>query len=333
MGQFAKLEENLMRKRLQDVFPLLNAWLVGPGSARSEAPGFRQIVEDFFDTKKCQLSAQKEWSTTVRKSDESKERGRLVAAHLWPKRGNAALLEQHLGVSTSQLRTGRNGLLLCSGIEKAFDALQLTFVLEQGQLVCRVLDKKIAQASIFEHKAKGDIVKSTRKQDWFETVEGKALHFKTSARPFHRILWLHAICALTQQQLNGWEPLSPLAVGLQQRALACLRRMSNHKFNEIEVGGDETGDETSGDDNDDANFEDSSSNASSSGGDNDDDNLENSSSKAGGWTAAAGTPETLQEALNLQEASPAASTQEDLHETPVPKTKAAKRRERQQKRA
>jgi len=103
----------------------------------------------------------------------------------------------------------RNGLLLYTPIKRAFDSSQIVIIYESDSLVLHLLDRSIANDFLWE-KAKqmcGSryIQPSTATMKLkFKDLDGKALTFTTSHRPYFRCLNFHARSARRYALEKGW---------------------------------------------------------------------------------------------------------------------------------
>jgi hypothetical protein len=126
----------------------------------------------------------------------------LTAAHLWPFAKHQFAAEVGL-TSDDVISNPRNGLLMCSAIENAFDRKQVCFIFDPQTGLCFcVLDSKIR-----EQVATPDGVT-------FSELDGRELYCGVNKRlPFRRVLSTHAwfsICEYIPRE-KCWEfsALSP----------------------------------------------------------------------------------------------------------------------------
>jgi len=138
------------------------------------------------------------------------EKDNLVAGHLWPARAAGREIQQ-LGLQPSDILCGRNGILMCNGIEKAFDRLQLCFLPDtNGDLVVRILDDKLAMYDFRTYDEDNSPPKKRTgdKNRQFLSIEGRKLCYKNP--PWRRVLWLHAYVAIGHMQKCAWNACNPL---------------------------------------------------------------------------------------------------------------------------
>lgn len=130
-------------------------------------------------------------------------------------------------------------MLLCGGIEKAFDRLELCFLPDvNGDLCVHVLDNQLAKYDFISYvgnretrylatKPRPNLLEPTKplfngELTTFENLDGRQLNFKTP--PFRRILWLHALCAMGHKEKNMWTPCRPLTFSVESDR--AFRRLS-----------------------------------------------------------------------------------------------------------
>jgi len=103
----------------------------------------------------------------------------------------------------------RNGLLLYTPIKRAFDSSQIVIIYESDSLVLHLLDRSIANDFLWE-KAKQMCGSRYRQPSAatmklrFRDLDGKALTFTTSHRPYFRCLNFHARSARRYALEQGW---------------------------------------------------------------------------------------------------------------------------------
>ncbi len=211
----------------------LNPWAAGAGSARSEAPEFRNRLTKYYKTSACMVSDVKNYR--IRSVKKGEARFSVTGAHLWPNRANPNDLA-HLGLAPANARDCRNGLLLSSGIEKAFDALQVTFLLnKEHSFVLRVLDDQIAAYDHVLYSGAKSYANRSSGAQTFSAIDGMTLKYGANP-PYRRILWLHAHCALAQMEKNGWTPVSQLSV-THEADMNVFRRLSGENPYAVVVWG------------------------------------------------------------------------------------------------
>jgi hypothetical protein len=214
----AIIESNTMK-----AFTTLNPWAQGPGSARSERHDMVAELALYYGEKKCMVVP----STKVKN---------VIGAHIWPLHAFPGRMVE-LGLHHAAVHHARNGLFLTCGIEKAFDKLQVTFLLDkEGGFRLRVLDNKLAQVSFINYSGNQDKSKwgSSVSTTNFKAIDGDELVFPANKPPYRRLLWLHAHWALRHMLTMQWEPIDPLAVQAEGD-LSTMRKLSEtNPFSKIE---------------------------------------------------------------------------------------------------
>jgi len=124
----------------------------------------------------------------------------VLAAHIAPASSNITKLS-FIGMDSNDVRSSRNGLLLAFGFEKAFDALQLSFIKDpnplSNKLVVKIWDSEIRNRSIW------DVSKPYGKKNYtIGSFEGRPLILGTHL-PFKRALFFQAL-----QAANKWNNLN-----------------------------------------------------------------------------------------------------------------------------
>ncbi|CAF3007197.1 unnamed protein product [Rotaria sp. Silwood2] len=111
------------------------------------------------------------------------------------------------GLRFSDLNSYRNGLLMYTSIEQAFDRKELCFIYNpfQGELVLKILHKGyggIMETMVLD-KNDQNLYKNYIK---FKDIDGKALSLPLNVYPFRRLLNWDARCAHEYAKNKKWIP-------------------------------------------------------------------------------------------------------------------------------
>jgi hypothetical protein len=115
----------------------------------------------------------------------------VTSGNIWPKHTLGLQLHE-FGLEKHDVSNVRNFLRLHSSVEKAFDCKRLTFVPQNDNIVCHVLDPKILPLPI------GATGRS------FIDFHLQPLHFRNIQRPLRRLLAVHVQKALRHAVHQGW---------------------------------------------------------------------------------------------------------------------------------
>jgi hypothetical protein len=208
---------------IMKAFANLNPWAQGPGSSRSERHDIAAKLQNYYGKRECMVVS-------------STKPVNVIGAHIWPLHAFPERMVE-LELDFDAVHHARNGLFLTKGIEKAFDKLQVTFLLDkEGVFRLRVLDDQLAKVSIVDYSGCQDKEKwaaSPAKKN-FKLVDGKELVFPPDKPPYRRILWLHAHWALRHMLTMRWEPVNRLAVQAEGD-LSAMRKLSEaNPFSKID---------------------------------------------------------------------------------------------------
>ena len=141
----------------------------------------------------------------------------IICAHIWPKLTMGKGLSA-LGLDRSDVNSPRNFLRLHKSIERAFDKKRLCFSynMEGGDIrfVVSILDPDLLQET---YEADGNTVS-------FSQLDNLPCHYKfvPPAKPFVRLIAVHAIKALENAQALGWVDAGEIPAR-RQRALDLAR--------------------------------------------------------------------------------------------------------------
>jgi len=115
----------------------------------------------------------------------------VIASHIWKSETRGEGLE-HFGLQKTDIHNNRNGLLLCKGIEEAFDRKQVCFIYDflHNKLMFFVADQTLLDRYVFPSKT----VK-------FSDVDGLPLMCGPDSMPYRRLLSWHAYLTLEKY---GW---------------------------------------------------------------------------------------------------------------------------------
>lgn len=135
-------------------------------------------------------------------------RGVVRASHIWKYCTNGTGLSE-FGLRYSDLHSYRNGLLLYTTIEQAFDRKELCIIYDpfQGKLILKVLNKGddgIMESMILDKNDQALYKNYTK----FKDIDGKPLCLPNNVYPFRRLLNWHARCAHEYAKTKKWIPES-----------------------------------------------------------------------------------------------------------------------------
>ena len=149
----------------------------------------------------------------------------IIASHLF-RRANQHIASDLLGID--DIDCDKNGLLLFSPIEKAYDDFNLGFVKNKdGQLVCKIFNRNILTDLLYDNltlKEKNELINShLLPSDWrngtepiyatgtefnlrttYKELDGRPLALKNLNRPYHRCLCFQARLALSKAREKNW---------------------------------------------------------------------------------------------------------------------------------
>jgi len=128
------------------------------------------------------------------------------ASHIWRYCTQGVGLNE-FGLRYSDLNSYRNGLLLYTSIEQAFDCKQLCFCYNpfQGKLVVKILHKGVdgIMDNMVLHKNDQSLYKDHTR---FKDIDGKPLTLPENIYPFRRLLNWHSRCAHEYAKTKKWIP-------------------------------------------------------------------------------------------------------------------------------
>jgi hypothetical protein len=223
--------DRLLWQQQENNLALLDCWSLGAGDALSEAEGFRDQLRDYIGGECCQLTGLSKQTGDHLPSDWYLY---LRASHLYPLRAGGLKFAMLFGLGPEEMRSPKNGLLLCLGIERAYDRLQAAFLLtKSGELVFRVLDKSLRfecflTYGLSPNKKRALQLTSNKESYCFASIDGNALQITTKSPPYRRILWAHARCALAHKAKCGWIALAEesLNFAMEKENMLRFRRLS-----------------------------------------------------------------------------------------------------------
>lgn len=133
-------------------------------------------------------------------------RDAVRASHIWKYSTNGIGLTE-FGLHYSDLNNYRNGLLMYTTIEQAFDRKELCFVYDpfQGKLLLKVLHKGvdgIMEDMILDKNHQKLYQNCTQ----FKDIDGAPLNLPANVYPFRRLLNWHARCAHEYAKTKKWIP-------------------------------------------------------------------------------------------------------------------------------
>ena len=130
------------------------------------------------------------------------------ASHIWKYSTHGAGLTE-FGLRYNDLNSYRNGLLMYTSIEQAFDRKELCFLYDpfQGKFLLKILhkgDDGIAEAMVLDKNDQ----KLYKNYTQFKDIDGKSLNLPENIYPFRRLLNWHARCAHEYAKTKKWIPES-----------------------------------------------------------------------------------------------------------------------------
>lgn len=131
--------------------------------------------------------------------DQFFARDSVIAGHIWKHETAGEGLEE-FGLQCKDLHNPRNGILMCSGFEKAFDVKQVCLLVDRirsDNLVVKVLDPELLDV-------KDPTFVSPSTTVTFAAINGRSLAHPTDKVPFRRILDFHAKCSFRVAAAKGW---------------------------------------------------------------------------------------------------------------------------------
>jgi hypothetical protein len=117
----------------------------------------------------------------------------VKAAHIYPLKLSRNL-PRYFGLLQKDIWSERNGLLIASGIEQAFDDWKLCFIYNKITARIEVL---ILDPELFDEKIDATDIR-------FSDINGKPLHHPKDCAPFKRFLSLHATRAHNNALYKRW---------------------------------------------------------------------------------------------------------------------------------
>ena len=117
------------------------------------------------------------------------------ASHIW-KYATRGVGLQEFRLNENDISSPRNGMLMCTSIEEAFDVKRLCFLVDKVRQ--HIIYVKVLDPSLMSMRIRDDH-KST-----FSDIDGKQLHHPDGKMPFRRILDWHAKCAYRSAISRSW---------------------------------------------------------------------------------------------------------------------------------
>ena len=121
------------------------------------------------------------------------------ASHIWKHCTEGEGLKE-FGLEPRDLSNPRNGILMCNGIEQAFDVKKLCFLINRitsENLFVKVLDPALLDLALSPIVCEGSITKIC-------DIDGNQLRCPLENLPFRRILDFHAKCSYEKAINKGW---------------------------------------------------------------------------------------------------------------------------------
>lgn len=131
----------------------------------------------------------------------------VIASHIWKRSTHGNGLEE-FGLRLSDVHSPRNGMLLCQGIEQAFDSKKLCFLVDRihsEDIVIKVLDPDLLFGdSAASPSATSTLVIPEHSSLSFADINGRVLQHPSGSYPFRRILDFHAKLCYEGAIARGW---------------------------------------------------------------------------------------------------------------------------------
>ena len=142
----------------------------------------------------------------------------VIASHIWKYCTDGSGLDE-FGLRLTDLHSPRNGLLMASEIEAAFDTKRVAFSfnLLKDEFTFHVLDSRLLETPIIDihtkktaHSMMGYITKPSA-IPLFKDLDNRQMTWAPKARPFRRLLaWHYAVATMTAARHASWHtPESP----------------------------------------------------------------------------------------------------------------------------
>jgi len=117
----------------------------------------------------------------------------LKAAHIWPARQAESFVLEQLCLTTNNVSSPRNGLLLLASIEDVFDKKQICFIYDPflQQLKLQILDPSLGTTKYHPGKK-------------FADLQGQPISLPANKFPFRRLLSAHAWTSFSHARQMNW---------------------------------------------------------------------------------------------------------------------------------
>jgi hypothetical protein len=186
-------EARLSRKRR------LNPWDRESKRSKIRDPLFKRRLIEFYDCKDTS-NTRKLFCQVLNRSYDSEV---VIGSHIWKHETKGEGLDD-FGIKMTEIDSPRNGLILCKGIEEAFDHLRVCFLYDMfnTRLVFHVadpllMDKLVAPSSSLK----------------FRDVDGRELRCPKNKLPYRRLLSWHAYCVMEKfGKLTDFQPFHRLSI-------------------------------------------------------------------------------------------------------------------------
>jgi len=185
-------EARISRKRR------LNPWDRDSKRTKVRDPLFKRRLVEFYDCKDKDDSS-KLFCQVLGRSYGSEN---VIGSHIWKHETKGEGLDD-FGIASTEIDSVRNGLILCKGIEEAFDCLRVCFLYDftKQALVLHVADPCLMDQII--------VPSSSRT---FRQIDGHELRCPKDKLPYRRLLSWHAYCVLEKfNKLGDFKPFHRLS--------------------------------------------------------------------------------------------------------------------------
>jgi len=198
------LEEASLARRKR-----LNPWC-SANRSQGEQSEFKESLLKFYSSRTVQAVRKDEDGEKTRVrcmvSDLELPQTVVIASHIW-KHCTMGLGLHEFGLKPEDVHSPRNGLLICSEIERHFDVLRVAFSYDllADKFTFHVLDATLLSLPIVDSrdkKTKNSLSGYPSLSDipTFKQLDGKVMQWSESALPFRRLLAWHYALAVTMHR-------------------------------------------------------------------------------------------------------------------------------------
>jgi hypothetical protein len=185
-------EARISRKRR------LNVWDRDSKRTKVRDPAFKRRLVEFYDCAD-KKDSKKLFCQVLGRSYGSEN---VIGSHIWKHETKGEGLED-FGIAATEIDSARNGLIMCKGVEEAFDCLRVCFLYDftKQALVLHVADAELKNRLVMPSQSLT-----------FGDVDGSMLRCPTGKLPYRRLLSWHAYCVLEKfNKLDNFTPFHRLS--------------------------------------------------------------------------------------------------------------------------